>query len=153
MTRSDDDEATPIAHRFDGEGERFREWRRDHPGGTWDGFQREKRRRGKWSDFMPREAPSAEAQQRGFRREHDTGDLDARERELLAVGIAPRLTPRRVLRRFGGIAGIVLLLGGTLIGVTQSVLVALPIAIVGLALVLYELFRPREAPSKGRRAP
>ncbi len=150
MTRRDDDLATPIEHRFDAEGSRFAEWREKHPGGTWEGYQREKQRRGSLSDFAPREAPSPEAQQRGFRREHDTGDLDAEERALLEVGIAPRLTPRRVLQRFGGITGIFLLVFALLIGVTSSVAVASPFGLVGLGLVLYDLFRPRPKPTKRR---
>ncbi|MDQ3035805.1 MAG: hypothetical protein M3Y87_25605 [Myxococcota bacterium] len=42
-----------------------------------------------------------EAERRLFRADHDAGDLDARERELLAIGVAPALT-----RREGGVGGI-----------------------------------------------
>lgn len=143
MAQHDDDPSVPLQHRHDAEGARYRRWRDHHPGGTWDRYQLERPHAPSLKDLLPREPPSREAQQEGFRREHDTGDLDPKERDLLAIGIAPRLTPRRILQRFGGITGIVLMLFAGVIGVKLSPLAALPLGLVGLALFGYELFRPR----------
>lgn len=142
MSRIEDDLATPIEHQHDAEGARFRDWRQTHPGQSWDAYQRAKKTRGSLGDLAPRAPLSPEAEQRAFRRDHDTGDLDARERELLSVGIAPALTPARFARRFGGIVGVLLLMLSFVVGKVFSWLVAIPFGVLGLGVFLVALFQP-----------
>lgn len=142
MSRFDDDHATPIEHRHDAEGKRFRHWREKHPHGTWTSYQREKKARGSLSDLRPREPLPPEAEQRLFHVEHDTGDLDAGEREMLAIGVAPALTPKRFAQRFGGAVGILLVMLAMFIAHSGSWLVALPLGVVGVGLFMLTLLRP-----------
>lgn len=148
MGRREDDEETPLQHRHDAEGAQFRRWREHHPGGSWERFERDRRQPSASSEPL-----SPEAAQRAFRRDHDTGDLDAEERAQLAIGIAPALTPWRILVRFGGVLGMVLMLTSMWIG-RGLLWVSVPLGLVGLGLFLFALFGPtggRSKTTQGRR--
>ena len=141
MNRIEDNLQIPFEHWYDAEGTRFRRWREEHPGATWDAYQRHKALAGSPSDLLPREPLSPEAARRALRADHDTGDLDARERELLDVGIAPPLTLQRIVLRFGGLLGVLSMFAAW--GLSHlSMWLAVPVGLAGLVTFLVALFRP-----------
>lgn len=136
-----DEHVIPEEHRHGLEGRRFREWRETHPHGTWREFQHDRRMNPTLGEMMQREPLTPEQEQRAFLRDHDTGDLDERERQLLSIGIAPAMTPRRLLGRLGHMIGLAMMaLGFALWGV--SALAALLVGITGLALFITLLVAP-----------
>jgi hypothetical protein len=124
----------PLAKQGTPEAAAFRRWRRNHAGGSWERFEHEPRSGG--IDAVLREhAKTPEQRGAEFRRDHDTGDLSDRERALLSAGIAPPITPRRVVVRFGGIGGVALVVVGGVLGLgAQLVAAGIACAVLGVAL-------------------
>ncbi len=100
------------------------------PNGSWDDFARS-RMLFPGTAPLPQRERTREEELALWLAEHDTGDLNAEERQQLSIGITPRLTPRRLLLRFGPTLGMCVAVGGMFSAILWSFPVGMLIFVVG----------------------
>jgi hypothetical protein len=101
------------------------------PNGSWDDFARSRMLFPGTAPLPQRERTREEALALWLA-EHDTGDLNAEERQQLSIGIPPRLTPRRFFLRFGPALGMYVAVGGPVWMFLWSGRVGMLIILVGV---------------------
>ncbi len=101
------------------------------PNGSWDEFAQRRMLVVGTAPLPPRER-TREEELALWLAEHDTGDLNAEERQQLSIGIAPRLTPRRFLLRFGPQLPMCVAFGGFFSAFLWSLPVGILIIFVGV---------------------
>ncbi len=112
-----DNAGVPIPFRHTALGTEFLDRRTLEPSLSWEGFLFRAETAGKTlpgGPWAPAPERTPEQQRAEWLEAHKHGDLTQSERELLSVGIAPALTPARVLKKHGRDAlflGLMLALG------------------------------------------
>jgi hypothetical protein len=157
--KAEDDPQVPLAHRHDAEGRRYARWKERGGIGGWNDYQRWKS--SQRALLEPASEATPEQRAAAFRRDNAWGDLSDEERAMLEVGVAPRLTGARLLRRGAFIVAGTLVWGtfpARVMGASWSFVLGMLVsgALVGVAAVVMAVrsgdwkTRPSKRPKKRR---